>query len=152
MAVPVNQHDPLGPVTQLTLSERLALAAASIAIHELPSFLQQASDAADMQTMLVDPSKCYRGGFILAEALGIFYSYSGWRRAALDTIEVKGESARELRQECEKFIARAVEQSKISGGDECYFDNGNIVAWEHEQAASPNQDELCQRDRHPSNA
>jgi exodeoxyribonuclease-1 len=44
------KENPLGPfgyVDELTLGERVALAAASMAIHELPFFLQQGSDAAD---------------------------------------------------------------------------------------------------------
>ena len=41
-----------------------------MAIHELPFFQQHGSHAADMQAaMLVDPTSCGRGGYILAKAL-----------------------------------------------------------------------------------
>ncbi|MCG2629719.1 hypothetical protein L6654_24145 [Bradyrhizobium sp. WYCCWR 13023] len=62
----------------LTLGERVALAAASLAIQRLPSVLQQASDAYDMQEMLINPSSCSRGAYILAKAWSIFNSFCGW--------------------------------------------------------------------------
>ena len=77
------KENPLGPfgyVDELTLGERVALAAASMAIHQLPFFLQEASDAADMQKMLVDPSSCGRGGYILGKALNIFNTFSKIQR------------------------------------------------------------------------
>ena len=129
------KENPLGPfgyVDELTLGERVALAAASMAIHELPFFLQQGSDAADMQAMLVDPSSCGRGGYILAKALAIFNSFSGFREGALDDIDGKGKSGRYFLEGCEKFIARAIEQGKVSNSDTQYFDNGEIVTFEPE--------------------
>jgi hypothetical protein len=126
------KENPLGPfgyVDELTLGERVALAAASMAIHELP-FLQQGSDAADMQAMLVDPLSCGRGGYILAKALAIFNSFSGFREGALDDVDGKSNSGRYFLEGCEKFIARAIEQGKVSNSDNQYFDNGEIVTFE----------------------
>jgi len=103
------KENPLGPfgyVDELTLGERVALAAASMAIHELPSFLQQGSDAADMQAMLVDPSSCGRGGYILAKALAIFNSFSGFREGALDDIDGEGKSDKYFLEGCEKSLVQ----------------------------------------------
>jgi hypothetical protein len=112
----------------LTLGERVALAAASMAIHELPYFLQMDSYAADMQAMLVDPSSCYRGKFILGQALAIFNSFSAWREGELDRIDGKGKYDQDHLEACERFIARAIEQSKISANkSHRHFDNGEIV-------------------------
>jgi hypothetical protein len=60
---------PMAVIGQLTLGEKVALAAASLAIQRLPSVLQQASNAYDMQAMLVDPSSVGRGRYILGQAL-----------------------------------------------------------------------------------
>jgi hypothetical protein len=127
-----NPLGPLGYVDELTLGERVALAAASMAIHQLPGFLQQSSDAADMQAMLVDPSSCSRGRYILAKALDIFSSFSGFREGALDEIDGSGKSDQYFVEGCEKFIARAIEQGKVSNSDNQYFDNGEIVTLEPE--------------------
>jgi hypothetical protein len=112
-------------VEDLTLGERVALAAASMAIHNLPFSLQQDSDAADMQAMLVDPTSCGRGGYILAKALAIFDSFSDLPPVALDKIDVTVEEL----LGCEKLIARAVEQGKVSDSGD-YFDNSEIVTFE----------------------
>jgi hypothetical protein len=121
-----NKANSLGP---LTLGERVALAAASMAIHQLPIFLQQASNAADMQQMLIDPFSCGRRGYILGQALTIFNSFSGWREGALDKVDGKGKSHEYYLEGCKKFIARAIEQGKVSSSDHQYFDNGEIVTF-----------------------
>jgi hypothetical protein len=82
--------------------------------------------------MLVDPSSCGRGGYILAKALDIFNSFSGFPEGALDEISGKGKSDQYFLEGCEKFIARAIEQGKVSNGDSQYFDSGEIITFEPE--------------------
>jgi hypothetical protein len=148
MAKNIMQNDPHGPfgqIDQLTFGERVALAAASVAIHELPLFLQQASDAADMQDMLVDPSRCWRGGFILEKALAIFNSYSGIPVKFLNELG-DADSSDLFRHGCEELIARAIEQSKISASGDQHFDNGTIVT----SASSPSIDAESDGQSEPS--
>jgi len=112
-----------GIVEELTLSERTALAAASMAIYNLPGFMQQASNAADMQAMLVDPRACGRGGYIVAQAMSILNSFSGWNASVLDEIDDKSKI-----EACEKLIARAIEQGTVPFGGSEHFDSGKIIA------------------------
>lgn len=151
----VKKENPLGPlgyVDELTLGERVALAAASMAIHNLPGFLQQASDAADMQAMLVDPSSCGRGGYLLGKALAIFNSFSGFREGALDNIDGKGKSKHFL-EGCEKLIARAIEEGKVSNSDNQMFDNGEVITLDPDPEAPTKKiaklSALVQRDSKP---
>ncbi|MET4374578.1 hypothetical protein ABIA99_007307 [Bradyrhizobium sp. LB12.1] len=130
-----------GPIMILTLEERVALAAASIAIHSLPHFLQQASDAADMQAMLVDPSCCWRGGYILSKALTIYRSFSGFREGGVDHIESEGKT--HFITECEKLISRALKQGKVSNSDDRVFDHGDVVTVEPFPNAPKQAGMLC---------
>jgi hypothetical protein len=109
--------------------------------HELPFFLQQGSDAADMQAMLVDPSSCGRGGYILAKASAIFNSFTGFREGALDDIDGAGKSDRYFFEGCEKLIARAIEQGKVSNSDTQYLTTARLSRLSrspaHPRARSP---------------
>jgi hypothetical protein len=96
--------NPMAIIGPLTLGEKVALAAASLAIQRLPSDLQQASNAYDMQTMLVNPSSVGRGKYILGQAFHIFDSFSGFQPGAID----EGTLAPETREDFEKFIAEAI--------------------------------------------
>ena len=69
---------PMAIIRPLTFGEKLALAAASLAIQGLPSDLQQASNAYDMQAMLVDPSSVGRGQYILCQAFHVSIRFSGF--------------------------------------------------------------------------
>lgn len=90
-----------------------------------------------MQAMLVDPACCGRGGYILSKALAIFNSFSGFREGALDDIDGKGKSDQYFIEGCEKFIARAIEQGKVSNSDNQYFDNSEIVTVEEPESDPP---------------
>jgi len=96
--------NPIAISGPLTLVEKVALAAASFAIQRLPSALQQASNAYDMQAMLVCPSSVGRGKYILGQALRIFNAFSGFQPGAID----EGTLHPETREDFEKFIAKAI--------------------------------------------
>ena len=95
--------NPMTIIGPLTLCEKVALAAASVAIQHLPLALQQASNAHDMRAMLVDPSSVGRGKYILRQALHIFNSF-GFRPGGID----EGTLDPEMREDFEKFIAEAI--------------------------------------------
>ena len=96
---------PLAITRPLTLGEKVALAAASLAIKRLPGCLQQSSNAYDMQAMLIDPASVWRGAYILAQARSIFGSFSGWRP---DAIEDGVDLHPKHREDFESFIQEAI--------------------------------------------
>ena len=104
--------NPMAITGPLTLGEKVALAAASLAIQRLPSALQQASNAYDMQAMLVDPSSVRRGGYILGQALHIFNSFSGFQPRAIDNRTLDPAT----RKDFDKLIAEAIKahEAKIA--------------------------------------
>ena len=103
---------PIEITGPLSLGEKIALAAASLAIQRLPSALQQASNAYDMQAMLVDPSSVGRGVYILGQALHVFNSFSGFQPGAIDKPTLDAAT----RTDFEKFIAEAIKvhEAKIA--------------------------------------
>jgi hypothetical protein len=60
--------------------------------------------------------------------------FAGFREGALDEIDSKGKS---FIEGCEKLIARAIEQGKVSNSDNQYFDNGEIVTVEEPDPDAP---------------
>jgi hypothetical protein len=110
----------------LTLGDRVALAAALTAIHQLPLVMQQASNAHDMGEMLIDPARCWRAGYILAQARHICESYTDGWISALDDDE-NNLSADHVR-EIEKFINRVIEHHKQEADDDnAVWDQGVLV-------------------------
>ena len=108
---------PMAIFGPLTLGEKVALAAASLAIQRLPSALQQASNAYDMQAMLVDPSTVWRGTYILGQALHIFNSFSGFQPGAID----KGTLDPAMRKDFDKFIAEAIKAHEAEVAEDEIF-------------------------------
>ncbi|MCG2628852.1 hypothetical protein L6654_19640 [Bradyrhizobium sp. WYCCWR 13023] len=111
-----NEVSPFAIDRALTLGEKVALASASLSIQRLPLCLQQASNAYDMQAMLVKPSSVWRGVYILAQAEGIFESYSGWQPASIgDGSDLNPKTRAAL----EAFVKEAIKahQAEIAEGE-----------------------------------
>ena len=100
---------PMAIIRPLTFGEKLALAAASLAIQGLPSDLQQASNAYDMQAMLVDPSSVGRGQYILCQAFHIFDSLFGFQLEAIDQDALHVATG----EDCDKLIAEAIKAHEV---------------------------------------
>lgn len=100
---------PMAIIRPLTFGEKLALAAASLAIQGLPSDLQQASNAYDMQAMLVDPSSVGRGQYILCQAFHIFNSLFGFQLEAIDQDALHAATG----EDCDKLIAEAIKAHEV---------------------------------------
>ncbi len=117
---------------ELTLGERVALALASVAIHGLPSWAQQASNAYDMQCMLIDPASVGRGPFILNQAIEIAELIKGGMGYFIPRIDEfehapPDKFTARTRADLDALIAKAIEQQALF--DKGYFHFGQFVAY-----------------------
>lgn len=112
-----SRTNPCEITRRLTVGQRVALAAASLAIQRLPLILRQASNAYDMQSMLVDPSSVGRGTYILAQASHIFNSLSGFRVEAIDN----GAFRAETKEHFNTLIAEAIKAHEAEIAEEKAF-------------------------------
>lgn len=93
---------------KLKLSDKVALAVAARAIHQLPSHLQQKSNARDMINMLRGNSNStLRDAYILRQAHRMLVGLSEWPTPYENFLD---QADQNIKAQCEKVIEEAMVQ------------------------------------------